>query len=96
MPSVGVGLGMGTDVPMMGMMMLQLWGVVVSLPLPSCQSISRLYLGVHWGQECWEETVKPEGRDVFPHPEWWGSTERVLNRREVIMLLIFLCDLIKM
>lgn len=35
-------------------------------------------------------------RDVFPHGEWWGNTEHVLNRREVITLLIFLCDLIKM
>lgn len=34
--------------------------------------------------------------DVFPHGEWWGNTEHVLNWREVIMLLIFLCDLIKM
>lgn len=35
-------------------------------------------------------------RDVFPQSEWWGNTEHVLNWREVITLLIFLCDLIKM
>lgn len=34
--------------------------------------------------------------DVFPHSEWRGNTEHVLNWREVITLLIFLCDLIKM
>lgn len=58
--------------------------------------MSRLHGGMLRGQECWEEMVKAEGRDVFPHGEWWGNTEHVLNRREVITLLIFLCDLIKM
>lgn len=43
-----------------------------------------------------KKRLNRRSRDVFPHGEWWGNTEHVLNRREVITLLIFLCDLIKM